>query len=423
MKIFRINLYLKFVDYFLSFFNSPPNIENQIEKIIKNNSKKKYFLLSSQLRVSFLILLKYLKNKNPQKKEIIFSAYNLEEMIEIAKNLNLKIVLSDIDYSNGSLCKKELIKKINKNTLAVIYTNMFNNYKDQFQVKRYCLNKKVTFIEDNAIYFDNYTQIKNKKIFSGSLGDYTLYSFNIMKNISGLYGGGISFNNQDFYNFNKKFQSNFTNFPTLLYLKQNFIYLILKLFSLKTFYNFIFFHIVRYAHFKNKNFLLNLFYPSLRFRKKRKFPQYYFSGINSFSKKIILRQLKNFKQRESNHKIRKENNKYYFASLKKMKLKQIQLLKIDDFNYQNFLDFPVLVENKKLLNNFLLLKGFEVKYIHYKNCSKTFNINFNTNKNSNIYHKNIICLPSHSNIDKKYINNILFNIKKFYKNYDPSKKN
>ena len=115
-------------------------------------------------------------------------------------------------------------------------------------------------------------------------------------------------------------------------------------------------------------------------------PQYYFSGINSFSKKIILRQLKNLKQRESNHKIRKENNKYYFASLKKMKLKQIQLLKVDDFNYQNFLDFPVLVENKKLLNNFLLLKGFEVKYIHYKNCSKTFNINFNTNKNSKWKH-------------------------------------
>ena len=45
-----------------------------------------------------------------------------------------------------------------------------------------------------------------------------------------------------------------------------------------------------------------------------------------------------------------------------MKLKQISLLKITDFNYQNFLDFPILVENKQLLNNYLLKRGFEIKY-------------------------------------------------------------
>ena len=39
-------------------------------------------------------------------------------------------------------------------------------------------------IEDNAIYFDNFSKNKNKKYFSGSLGDYSIYSFNIMKNIS-----------------------------------------------------------------------------------------------------------------------------------------------------------------------------------------------------------------------------------------------
>ena len=76
--------------------------------------------------------------------------------------------------------------------------------------------------------------------------------------------------------------------------------------------------------------------------------------IHNFSKKIVFLQLRNFKQRERNHSERKHKNKYYLKSLNKMKLKQISLLKITDFNYQNFLDFPILVENKQLLNNYLL---------------------------------------------------------------------
>ena len=323
MKIFRINLYLNFLDYLLSFLNSFKDSDKEIEKIIKKNSQKKYFQLSSQLRVSFMILLKYLKQKHPKKKEIIFSAYNLEEMIEIAQNLNLKVKLADINYSSGSLDEKMLMKKINKKTLAIVYTNMFNDYKNALKVKKLCKKKKILFIEDNAIYFDNYKFSNQKKIFSGSLGDYTLYSFNIMKNISGLYGGGISCNDLNFYKFNMNLHSNLKNFPTLLYLKQNLIFLILKIFSLNFFYNNFFFYIVKYAHLKKTKFLLNLFYPSLRFRKKKIFPKHYFSMIHNFSKKIVFLQLRNFKQRERNHSERKHKNKYYLKSLNKMKLKQI----------------------------------------------------------------------------------------------------
>ena len=38
-----------------------PNLISKIQKIISKNSNKKYFILTSQLRVGFLVLLKYLK--------------------------------------------------------------------------------------------------------------------------------------------------------------------------------------------------------------------------------------------------------------------------------------------------------------------------------------------------------------------------
>ena len=43
--------------------------------------------MTSQLRVGFILLLKYLKEKNPNKKEIIINSYNLAEMVNICKNL------------------------------------------------------------------------------------------------------------------------------------------------------------------------------------------------------------------------------------------------------------------------------------------------------------------------------------------------
>ena len=36
------------------------------------------------------------------------------------------------------------------------------------------------------------------------------------------------------------------------------------------------------------------------------------------------------------------------------------------------MDFPILVKNKDKLNNYLLLKNIETKYLFYHNCAKIF---------------------------------------------------
>jgi selenocysteine lyase/cysteine desulfurase len=79
------------------------------------------------LRVGFILVLKYLKKISPDRKEIIISAYNLAEMVNICKNLNLKIVHPKLN-ENLFLCENDLRKKINKRTLAVVTTNIFNSY-------------------------------------------------------------------------------------------------------------------------------------------------------------------------------------------------------------------------------------------------------------------------------------------------------
>jgi len=414
VKLFRINIYLKIRFYILSFFLRNKDVEKFISKQINKTSNKTYFILTSQLRVSFLILLKYLKLKFPKKNEIILSPYNLPEMINVAKNLKYKIKFCDINYKSGFFEIKKLKKIINNKTSSIVTTNMFNTFDDSMSIRKICKSRKIILIEDNAIYFDNYKMKKNVKKYSGGFGKYSLYSFNIMKNISALYGGGVSTNDKEFNIFAKNELNKYSTFPIQLIIKQSVIFIILKFLSIRILYKIFFFNIVKYAHFNKNLFLLKIFYPSLKF-KQIKFPEYYFAKISNISKKLIYLQLNDSKSRTSNHNIRKINNNYYSRKFKEKNIEQVRLINIKDSNFQNFIDYPILVKKKNLLNKFLLSNGAELRIIYYKNCGKIFNNDKSYFPVSEKYENEIICLPNHRNINTKYIDFIINLISDFYR--------
>ena len=418
MKYFRIHVYLSIIKFFKSFFFINDNKINDLKigNILMKNSKKKFFILTSQCRISFLILLQYFREKFGKKNEIIFLAYNLPEMINIAKNLDFKIIFCDLDYKTGFFNLKKLKKKINSKTVAIVLTNMFNSHEQSAKLKKICSSKKIFLVEDNAIYFDNYKKSRNLKRYSGQLGDFTLYSFNLMKNISALYGGAITSNNKDFNVYSENELDKFGVFPKLILLKQIFIFFVLKILSINLLYKYLFFKIIKYTHINNFSFLLKIFYPSLKF-KVIGFPNYYFTRITSLSKKLILYQLLDTKKRNSNHYQRKQKNIYYYKKFDKKKINGINLIKISDFDYQNFIDFPILVKNRSKLNNFLLKSGIETRLYYYKNCEKIFSDKRKPSCiNSKKYENNIICLPNGEKITFKYIDYIIKKISSFYLN-------
>ena len=410
MSYFRINIYLKIKYFLLSFFISNKSVEKKISTILNNYTAKENTVLTSQLRVGFYLLLKYLKNKYPQKNEIILNSYNLAEMVNICKNLGLKIVFTKLN-ENIFLLDKDLKKKINKKTLAVVATNIFNNSYDLKKIKKICKLNQLALIEDNAIYFGNYIKKNNKKIYSGTYGDYSLHSFNIMKSVSAMYGGSVSTNDKKFIDFTKKEMKNFKGFPILKYIKQCLIYVILKLLSIKLFYK-IFFRIITEAHKKNNRNLLSLVYPSIKF-KKEFVPNNYFTKINSLSLKMILLQLQSKKYLNYNHKLKKENNIYYDSLFRKRNIKDIKLINLKEVTFQNFNDFPIIIKNKKILVNYLFTKGIETKSIQYLDCQNIFKVK--NKDNLDYYEEKVLCLPNHIKIKKNYITYIVKCIDNFYK--------
>ena len=410
MSFFRINIYLTIKLFILSWFISEKKINKKIDTRLKFISKKKNIILTSQLRVAFMLTLEYLKKKYPKKKEIIINSYNLAEMANICKNLGLKIVFTKLN-ENLFLDSFDLKKKINRNTLAVVTTNIFNTYNSVKSVKSICQRAKVPMIEDNAIYFGNYKIIRNRKIFSGSFGDYVLNSFNIMKNISAMYGGSVSTNDREFVKYANKEIAHYKKFPIIKFLKQTLIFIILKILKIKLIYKYLFIHLIKKANKNNNLFILGLVYPSIKF-KLQKIPKEYFTQINKLSKKMIYIQLYDRKNFDKNHIKKKYNNIYYYKTLKRKKIKQIKLIKHEDSNFQNFNDFPILVKKKKELVNYLFSKGIETKTIQYIDCQNIFSRN--KSKHLDYYEDRILCLPNHLEISKEYINYIIDNLIKFY---------
>ena len=235
-----------------------------------------------------------------------------------------------------------------------------------------------------------------------------------MKNISAFFGGGVSTNDNFFKKYALKEINSYGSFNKFILLKQIIIFLLLKLISFKIIHK-IYIQFLKISHKKNFLSILKIVYPSLKF-KKINFPTFYFTKISDFAKAAAYLQLMNLKQRQKNHHIRKIKNIYYYKLFKKLRIKNVKLFEIKDFNFQNFIDFPILVKNKENLNNYLLSKGIETKYIYYQDCAKIFakKQSNNVSKNSKFFSDKILGLPTHSKITRNYMDHIGTTIKNFY---------
>ena len=133
--------------------------------------------------------------------------------------------------------------------------------------------------------------------------------------------------------------------------------------SVNIFYKYIIRYLVKSVHELKIKFLLEMFYPSLK-KKEQKFPKYYFSKISEISLRATYLQLKDKKKRKELFFSRKNKHRFYKEKFSILKKKNFNFIKTDDENYQNFLDFPLLVKNKNKLNKYL--SNYRVEFFPFQ---------------------------------------------------------
>ncbi|MBD1172209.1 DegT/DnrJ/EryC1/StrS family aminotransferase [Pelagibacterales bacterium SAG-MED05] len=126
--------------------------------------------------------------------EVITQAFTFVATAEAIIEANCKPVCANID-DTLNLDPKDLIKKINKKTRAVIVVHMLGVPARMREIVKICKKNKIILIEDTAWGCGG--KINNK--FLGTIGDIGTYSFDHAKAITTGEGGMVVFKNKNHF--------------------------------------------------------------------------------------------------------------------------------------------------------------------------------------------------------------------------------
>ena len=150
-----------------------------------------------------LISMLILKSFSPKKKEIILPTLTWVSDINSVLIAGFKPVFVDIEPRTLSMNQDQILKKINKNTLAVFVTHVqgFNSLSDKVlkKIKR----RKILLIED--VCESHGATFKGKKL--GTFGQISNFSFYYAHHMSTIEGGMICTNDKQIYEKARIFRS------------------------------------------------------------------------------------------------------------------------------------------------------------------------------------------------------------------------
>lgn len=161
----------------------------KVESWLKNYFGVKYALLFDSGRSALYFTIKSLEIKPED--EIIVQAYTCIVVINAIKFAGAKPVYVDID-DTLNMNVEDLLKKINKNTKAVIIQHTFGIPADLNKIIEICRQNNIKIIEDCAHSLG--ATYKGRKL--GTFGDASIFSFGSDKVVSCNRGGAIITNNQ-----------------------------------------------------------------------------------------------------------------------------------------------------------------------------------------------------------------------------------
>ena len=96
-------------------------------------------------------------------------------------------VFCDIDLDSYHISLDSIKRMYSDKVKAIIYPHLFGNMTDTTEIKQFCKDKDILFIEDAAQSLGSSLH----GIKAGTIGDCSVYSFNSNKVIAGINGGGV----------------------------------------------------------------------------------------------------------------------------------------------------------------------------------------------------------------------------------------
>ena len=160
------------------------------EKEFASYVRAKYAISVNSATAGLHLALKVLNLKSGD--EVITSPLTFVSTANVIIHAGGKPVFADIDSVSWNIDSKEIAKKITPRTRAIIPVHLHGRPADMDAIMRLAKKHNLFVIEDAAHAIE--ATYKGKKI--GSIGDMTVFSFYVTKNLSTGEGGMITTNNK-----------------------------------------------------------------------------------------------------------------------------------------------------------------------------------------------------------------------------------
>jgi dTDP-4-amino-4,6-dideoxygalactose transaminase len=387
------------------------------KKINSKNLIKKYFELSEDYHINFVFkarvglfhILKFLIKNDKSKNKILLSSFTVFDMINMILLSGFEPIFVD-HYKNSSQIDikqlKKIVEKYDHEIGAVLLTHFNVNNSDLQEISRICNMNKITLIEDCAISIGS----KLDKDYVGKFGDFSIFSFGFYKFINVLSGGMVLSKNKDFHDYIIEEEKNwkevrFYNLYKLII--KNFL---IKFFCSKVVFNLIF-PIIKFSYKYDIKSITKYLINDPKPHKKSFFPKEYKFRLSELQINDIIYQLENL---EFQRKLREKN---YFNFSKNIKNKEVIFFhnEKDLFNKNAYLNFPILVKDKKKFINYMLDNGIDLSPQFYRSVNKLpifCEHPYATQELQNSVSK-LVTLPTYSGISDKYILKVINIINKY----------
>jgi len=373
--------------------------QNSVEKFEKEFAKRfkaKYALSFSYGRSAIHSIFKALNIKNS---EIITPAYTcvvVPHAIVLSGNIP-KFV--DIDVKNYNLNLDEFAKKINNKTKVIIPGNIFGYPVNTEKLKEIIGTRDILTIQDCAHCFGAEW---NKKLVCNE-GDVAIFSLNISKQLSSIFGGMLTTNNEEIYERIKEYRDkNLRKSSSMRALKKMAYLLAVYPAFNETLYNF-----VCYFDYLEGKKLFKKFTQYYR-DDKIDFPKDAFELLTSIEANVGREQLKKYSEIAEK---KKNIAKYYDDNLKNIPGLTLPPI-IEGATYSHYVP---KIENREKIIKKMRMSGIQVgKLIEYSIPHMTAYQKYKDGefKNSLYCSKKTINLPIYPSLNKKKVNYIVSSLRK-----------
>lgn len=392
-KIYKSNLSKVF------FTNKKLENKEKIIKKLKNNLKIKSsheLLLMPKGRVSLYLILKYLIKKN-KKKRVLMSPYSIFDIVNVVIAAGGYPEFIDFEKNSFNLDVKQLDKVIKKGDCCCILLTHYSVNSNLKEIKDKFKNQII--VQDCAISLTSL--INSTSIACHS--NYAFFSFNVFKFISAIFGGAIITNDKKLIKFYKKETRNWKEYKSSDLFKYYFKGLKFKFFTNKIIFNFFTFPIIKFGDLLRINFIQKNSKNDPNPIKISKFPNYNKRKLKSSQIKSIIN------QSEKIYAYAKKRNSNYDLYFKNINNKKIIKFSKTPNNYNSCINFPIIVENREAFSEFLYKNNVDHSKYFYRDCSSLpIFKNFKKNcKNAKKLSNQLLFLPTHHEISKNQIQNII----------------